>query len=149
MHTAAIYFIDLNRFKEINDRHGHKAGDQLLQEASRRLKRTLRAYDVLARIGGDEFAAFISDAAGNEDCLRLAQRMQEDFAAPFVLEAASVGVGLSIGIVTAPPTANIDAATLLKHADMAMYHAKGDGGIRFYQPDFPAFPVNQHNPLCN
>lgn len=137
MHTAAVYFIDLNHFKEINDHHGHKAGDQLLKEAARRLKRCLRIYDVLARIGGDEFSAFISDASSQEDCQRLAQRMQADFAAPFVLDAASVTAGLSIGIATALPIENIDADTLLKHADAAMYRAKADGGgMRFFQPDF-------------
>src|SRR5688500_4685513 len=120
-------FIDLDQFKVINDTLGHAAGDELLQEAARRLESAVRPGDTVARISGDEFAVVLGDLAHTDDAALVAQKMLEKVAAPLELYGQQVFVRCSIGIA-AFPTDGDDAETLLSAADAAMYRAKQSGG---------------------
>jgi diguanylate cyclase (GGDEF)-like protein len=120
--TMAFLFVDLDHFKEINDSFGHSAGDELLKQLGPRLRSSLRASDVLVRIGGDELAALLVDsepayAAG------LARRITWLLEQPFVLNGVSVSISASIGIAAAPADAT-DSIGLMRCADVAMYRAK-------------------------
>jgi diguanylate cyclase len=123
--TLSFLFIDLDRFKEINDSFGHPTGDAVLRLVGERLKDALREGDALMRLGGDEFAALLLDA---EPALteRIAERLSDTLQRPFTLESVSVRVGASIGIAEAPRDAQ-DAEGLVLRADLAMYRAKLTG----------------------
>ncbi len=123
---TALLFIDLDRFKVINDSLGHPAGDALLAQFAERLRRSVRTSDLTARLGGDEFAVVLRDHG--EDAQALAQRLLQSLRTPFPLGDASVMV--SIGIARAEP--DDDAAELLRKADVAMYEAKGTGGNSYH-----------------
>ncbi|BAU90843.1 GAF sensor-containing diguanylate cyclase [Methylorubrum populi] len=132
--SCAVLYIDLDRFKPINDTFGHAVGDQLLQEVARRLQRTVRAQDVIARLGGDEFALILRPA----DPLRLAdtaRQLLEVLNRPYTVKKLSVRIGASIGIAVALP-AERDPDLLLRNADLALYDAKKEGRNRysFYDP---------------
>ncbi len=141
----ATLFLDLDRFKRINDTLGHGAGDTLLRDVAERLRKCLRASDVVARdetpgpadtvarLGGDEFIVSLPEIRRPEDAARVAQRLLDSLAAPFSLGGHEVVVGASIGISTYPQDGE-DVETLLKNADAAMYHAKDSGGsdYQFY-----------------
>jgi len=143
--TLAMLFLDLDRFKRINDTLGHTVGDRLLQAVSERLKKCLRSTDTIARgdplastdtvarLGGDEFIVTITDIARGEDAAKIACRVLEALNEPFKLEEHEVFVSGSIGISLFPHDGK-DADTLLKNADSAMYHAKdaGRGTYQFY-----------------
>lgn len=120
--TFAVLLLDLNRFKPINDLHGHKTGDRLLIAVADRLKRLARREDILARLGGDEFA-FAICGAGKETALRFANRITAALKEPFELGSATVYIGASIGIALFPDDST-DAEALVQRADMAMYRAK-------------------------
>lgn len=128
----AILFIDLDRFKPINDMHGHDAGDEALKIVAQRIKAALRAYDTLARFGGDEFAVLLENISSPRDAANVAQKIIKELALHIPYHNYSLEVGASIGIVFSNTPVTID--TLLQHADTAMYHAKKDGGstYRFY-----------------
>ncbi len=138
--SAALLFLDLDRFKDVNDTLGHGAGDQLLRDVSDRLKATLRATDTvarlgeqeftLARFGGDEFVVLCEDLASEGDAVRVAERVQQALLGPFVLERNEYVVSASIGIVLADTTTP-DAEALLRDADIAMYRAKERGPGRW------------------
>jgi diguanylate cyclase (GGDEF)-like protein len=121
----AFLFIDLDRFKEINDSFGHPAGDELLRQVGIRMRAALRETDALVRLGGDEFAALLIDT-GTEEAAAIATRITEQLTEPFELDAVSVGIGASIGVARAPADAR-DADTLVSCADLAMYRAKLSG----------------------
>jgi predicted signal transduction protein with EAL and GGDEF domain len=133
---AALLFLDLDRFKDVNDTLGHSAGDQLLRSVSDRLQVALRATDslarfgdeefTLARFGGDEFVVLCEDLASEDGAVRVAQRVQQTLLRPFVLERKEHVVTASIGIVLASG-ADHDAEGLLRDADIAMYRAKERG----------------------
>lgn len=125
----AVYFIDLDGFKQVNDEHGHQAGDLLLREVGRRLQGSLRRSDQVARISGDEFTV-LSFLTGDEEVGALADRLLAAFEAPFDLGPAVVEVGASIGISLFPQDAG-SADELLLHADAAMYKAKAAGRRRW------------------
>ncbi|WP_169307036.1 bifunctional diguanylate cyclase/phosphodiesterase [Ferrimonas sediminicola] len=126
-HRMALLFIDLDKFKTVNDSLGHDSGDHLLKLAASRLRRTLRSRDFVARAGGDEFAILL-DQYDNKDQVELvAQRAIESFKEPFTLKDKNFYIGLSIGICLYPSD-GVDAETLLKNADISMYLAKGNGG---------------------
>jgi len=137
-HKLGVLFMDLDGFKNINDTMGHSAGDLILQWAADRLHRGLRPSDLvsrateaggdveLARLGGDEFTAMILDIARPEDALMVANRILHLMRRPFVLNGREVMLTTSIGIALYPQDGE-DGATLLKHADTAMYHAKDSG----------------------
>ena len=127
----AVHFIDLDRFKTVNDTLGHPLGDALLREAAERLRNCVRDGDTVARLGGDEFAVVqtgLSDMAG---ATRLAGRVVEAMAAPFELQGHQVVIGASVGVAAAPSDGE-DADELLKKADMALYRAKADGRGAFH-----------------
>jgi diguanylate cyclase (GGDEF)-like protein len=130
----AVMVMDLDRFKEVNDTHGHQSGDLLLQQIGPRLRTTLRETDTLARLGGDEFAMLLPETDG-ESARGIAERLLHGFEAPFDVHNASVEVRGSIGIALYPDDGT-DAETLLRHADMAMYLAKSDrSGWASYTPE--------------
>jgi len=124
-------FLDLDGFKEVNDAHGHDAGDRLLAEAARRLRAVLRAGDPVARLGGDEFFVVLEDLNDAAPAERVATKLLAALAEPYDIGGgASVRISASIGVSLFPDDAG-DAATLLKHADAAMYSAKQAGRNAF------------------
>jgi diguanylate cyclase (GGDEF)-like protein len=127
---AAVHFIDLDRFKGVNDSLGHPAGDKLLKAAAARLAAIVRSTDTIARLGGDEFAVLQMPIAQGADATELAARIVETLAAPYELEGRPVSVGASVGIAIAPMD-GLTADELMRCADLALYHAKGDGRGRF------------------
>ncbi|WP_379755369.1 putative bifunctional diguanylate cyclase/phosphodiesterase [Massilia suwonensis] len=136
---AGVMFIDLDRFKSVNDMLGHGAGDELLVQAGARLQDCVRAGDVVARLGGDEFAVVLPQLGGGSVAEDIARRIVEALAQPFVLQGQQLFVSASVGIA-AYPEDGIDAATLLKSADTAMYSAKQNGrnNYQFYLAEMNA-----------
>ncbi|MFA6313585.1 MAG: sensor domain-containing diguanylate cyclase [Sterolibacterium sp.] len=129
-HRAALLFIDLDRFKEVNDTLGHDHGDLLLAEAARRIGECVRETDTVARLGGDEFTVVMAELDDSGSTERVARNILAQLAAPFQLGSQEVSVSASIGIAIYPD----DAATakeLLKNADRAMYAAKSLGRNRY------------------
>jgi diguanylate cyclase (GGDEF)-like protein len=126
----AVAFIDLDRFKQINDILGHEAGDQLLQEVASRLKTCLRESDIVARLGGDEFVVMLTELTEEKYAATVAQKIITAIAQPFVLMGQEFRVTASIGISTYPLDGQ-DEQTLTKNADIAMYQAKEDGKNNF------------------
>ena len=122
----ALLFIDLDRFKEVNDTLGHDMGDILLVEASRRISRCVRESDTVARLGGDEFTVILSEVGDTKDVERVAQCILKILAEPFHLGDEVVYISASIGITLCPDDAN-NVESLLKNADQAMYVAKNLG----------------------
>jgi diguanylate cyclase (GGDEF)-like protein len=122
----AVMFVDLDKFKDVNDTHGHAAGDRLIVLAAERMQSQLRNGDVLARFGGDEFAIIQHGVRSALDAEVLARRIIEAFRGPFDLGSAEVFIGTSIGIALAPDNAS-EAAELMRLADIAMYRAKNEG----------------------
>ena len=123
----AVLFVDLDHFKAVNDTHGHAAGDQVLQEVTRRLRGSVRASDTVARYAGDEFTVVLRHIVKNDDVQRVAEKILQVIAEPLQLENGTrLQVGVSIGVSFFPDDA-ADAETLLKHADEAMYAAKRQG----------------------
>ena len=122
-HPFALLFLDLDRFKVINDSLGHNAGDKLLIEMSQRLVECTREEDTVARLGGDEFALLLEQVRGPEDAVRVAERVLERLADPLVLDGNEVSITGSIGIALSL-TGEKNPEDLLRDADMAMYQAK-------------------------
>lgn len=129
-HTLALLFLDLDRFKLINDTLGHLAGDRLLAAISRRLQGCVRPADILARLGGDEFAVLLDDLHSAADATQVAERMQEALLTPFTVGASEVVVTASIGIAFASEALE-SSEELLREADLAMYRAKAGGKARY------------------
>ncbi|NVN90344.1 MAG: EAL domain-containing protein [Desulfuromonadales bacterium] len=122
----AVLFIDLDDFKLINDTHGHRTGDLLLQEAASRLENGTRSDDTVARLGGDEFTVFLQDIKSAENALLVASKHRELLLSPYVIEDKQLFVSASIGIALFPEH-GVNAETLIKSADTAMYLAKENG----------------------
>jgi len=132
--TAALLFVDLDRFKYLNDTFGHETGDQLLVEVARRLQTCVRNEDTVVRFGGDEFVIMLEDARDRDDVFQKARALVETFKQPFDVDRQSFVIYGSIGIALFPDDGG-DVQTLLKHADTAMYQAKQTPEhIRFYAP---------------
>jgi diguanylate cyclase (GGDEF)-like protein/PAS domain S-box-containing protein len=132
-HSIALLFIDLDRFKNINDSLGHHVGDLLLIEASRRLKALVRQSDTVARLGGDEFVVLMESTTSQIIAAQLAEKIVAAFKQPFSVTGIELHIGCSIGITVYPDDGS-DAVTLLKNADAAMYRAKEagrDGHVRY------------------
>jgi diguanylate cyclase (GGDEF)-like protein/PAS domain S-box-containing protein len=133
---VAVMFLDLDRFKLVNDTLGHEAGDTLLKGVGDRLSACVRQGDTIARLGGDEFTVVLANVARVDDVGPIAQKLLDVFAQPFMLSAQEVFVSPSIGI-TLYPHDDTDPEMLLKNADAAMYHAKDTGRntFQFFTPE--------------
>lgn len=125
-HKPAIMFIDLDRFKEINDSWGHDTGDRVLQKISGRLREVLREHDVLARLGGDEFVVLVQNINHQDHAVRVAEKLLAASREPVVVEGQPFTVTLSVGISLFPEHGN-HQRDLMKAADLAMYVAKDKG----------------------
>jgi diguanylate cyclase (GGDEF)-like protein len=136
---VAVFCLDLDRFKDVNDAHGHPVGDLLLKSVADRLRQCIRDTDVVARLGGDEFAIMQAGASQPTEATSLASRLIEAIGAPYALGSHQVTVEVSIGIALAPGD-GLEAEQLLKNADLALYRAKSDGrGLyRFFEPEMDA-----------
>lgn len=132
----ALIFVDLDRFKMINDTLGHEVGDQFLQLLSTRLLNCLRADDTIARLGGDEFAILLENIHSGEEVAGIARKILESFTKPVTVDNLDLFVTASLGISVFPMDGT-DSQTLLKHADTAMYRAKdlGRNSFQFYSSD--------------
>jgi diguanylate cyclase (GGDEF)-like protein/PAS domain S-box-containing protein len=122
-HLVGLLYLDLDRFKPVNDALGHKCGDKLLQTVAKRLKRSVREEDMIARLGGDEFAVILDRLSKPRDAAATARKLLHALARPFLLEGHKASITASIGI-TVYPFDGDDVETLLKRADGAMYRAK-------------------------
>ena len=122
----ALLYIDLDRFKDVNDTRGHASGDRLLQEAARRLQCCVRDMDTVSRLGGDEFTVIVPEISDRTAATVVANNILTELASPFTLDDVDVHLSASIGITTFPEDGE-DPGMLLKHADTAMYRAKSDG----------------------
>ena len=125
----ALMFLDLDRFKEVNDAHGHQAGDALILQVAQRLQGLLEPGDTLARFGGDEFAVLQNGVGCDEDARSLAARILHALSEAFTIAGNRVNVGVSIGIALAPRD-SCDRETLMRMADTALYEAKSEGRNR-------------------
>ena len=132
-YVLAVLFLDLDRFKNVNDSLGHPAGDELLRQVSKRLKQLIREEDLVARQSGDEFAIVLEKPSDGQSVARVAQKCIDAFVQPFLIEKGEVYTSASIGISVYPDDGE-QVDELLKHADTAMYHAKelGRNNYRFY-----------------
>ena len=135
----AVMFIDLDRFKNVNDSLGHEAGDQMLQQLSERLQQCVREDDTVARFGGDEFVILLDDMDRESDIREMAQKILGGLASPFQVGSQQLYISASIGISLYPYDGD-DYSALLKNADVAMYRAKelGKNTYQFYSADMSA-----------
>jgi diguanylate cyclase (GGDEF)-like protein len=132
----ALFFLDLDRFKNINDTLGHGVGDRVLQEAAGRLRGAVRAADLIARLGGDEFVLLVEEFRDTAHLAEIAVKVQAAFRPAFVINGQELALSTSIG-VCAYPRDGADAQALVANADIAMYRAKEEGRNRhcFYSPE--------------
>jgi diguanylate cyclase (GGDEF)-like protein/PAS domain S-box-containing protein len=127
----AVLFLDLDKFKSVNDGLGHEAGDQLLCMTAERLRKTVRVTDLVARLGGDEFTILIENFKNKTDLVRVSEKILEALSQPYTLDLGTMHISASIGITTYPEDGeSID--TLLKNADIAMFHAKSKGRATYH-----------------
>jgi diguanylate cyclase (GGDEF)-like protein len=136
---VAVLFCDLDRFKDVNDTHGHEAGDVLLTTVADRLRRAVRPGDTVARLGGDEFVVVTEGLHDASAVIGLAKRLRTELRAPVDVGPASVVVGCSIGMAVAG--AEDDARSVLREADAAMYRAKARGRDRLEAADLGDVPA--------
>jgi diguanylate cyclase (GGDEF)-like protein len=143
-HVGVLY-IDLDRFKNVNDTLGHRIGDELLKQVTKSLSGALRETDLLARLGGDEFMVIVEDFDDAAVLNRVAQKLQDAIAQPFQIEEHDIYVTSSIGISIYPDDSD-DPEGLLKHADVAMYRSKelGRNTYQFFDADLAARRLKQH-----
>jgi diguanylate cyclase (GGDEF)-like protein/PAS domain S-box-containing protein len=140
----AVLYFDVDRFKGVNDSFGHRAGDDLLVEIARRLERSLRPGDTLARLGGDDFAILLEDLREGSDATRVADRIQQNLVAPFSVEGSEVFCSASIGIALGP-SSYTQPHEMLRDANTAMYRAKANGraGHQIFDADMHKRAVSQ------
>jgi diguanylate cyclase (GGDEF)-like protein len=140
---VAVLYLDLDHFKEVNDTHGHEAGDRVLAETAQRMRASVRAVDTVARLGGDEFAIILPFLEGEDSARHLATRLVASLAEPFVIDGAPARVGVSIGIAIYPRD-SADVDEFLRHADGALYQAKraGRNTFRFHKSAAEAFAAS-------
>ncbi|MFC7300406.1 putative bifunctional diguanylate cyclase/phosphodiesterase [Cognatiluteimonas weifangensis] len=134
-HSLALLYLDLDRFKYVNDTQGHSMGDELLRQVAERIQACTRSCDIVGRFGGDEFGVIAPIARHPQDAAALARQLTEAMRHPFLLGEAMAVVTLSIGIAVCPEDA-CDAEAMMRYADTAMYHAKAAGrnAYRFFTP---------------
>jgi diguanylate cyclase (GGDEF)-like protein/PAS domain S-box-containing protein len=142
----AVLFLDVDRFKHINDSLGHAIGDRLLQAVARRLLACVRGSDTVSRQGGDEFVILLSEVAHAEDAAISAEKVLEAVRIPIRIDEHELNITVSIGIVTYPEDGT-NAETLLNNADFAMYHAKdtGRGDYQFFKPEMTAHAIERRS----
>lgn len=128
---CAVMYVDLDKFKDVNDKYGHAAGDRLICAVAERLAGLVRGADIVARFGGDEFAIIQTNVKDRTDAEALAARILDILRQPFTIEGNQVQIGASLGISIAPDHAQ-DGATLMRFADVALYRAKQDGRNRHF-----------------
>lgn len=135
----AIFFMDLDHFKHINDSLGHKAGDQLLIEVAKRLQKCVREEDTVARLGGDEFTVILEDILSVQFVAKVAEKVMASILKPFKLDSTEVTISPSIGVSLYPADGR-SADGLIRNADAAMYHAKNSGrnNFQFYSAEMNA-----------
>ena len=122
--SMALLFLDLNGFKPVNDKYGHKAGDEVLKQVAHRLSDAVRASDMAARLGGDEFVVLVEDIADRDDVCDIVRKINAEIERPILLkEWGEVAISTSIGVAIYPQHGE-DIETLLSNADTAMYEAK-------------------------
>ena len=143
-HRCAVLFIDLDKFKAINDTHGHQAGDAVLREVAARLRACVRGVDTISRLGGDEFVVLLADIKGADQAAHVAGAVSQALARPMDLKGQPVALSVSTGIALCPDD-GVEVEALLHHADVAMYHAKQDGRntFRFFSPAMNAHVVER------
>ncbi len=144
----AVLFIDLDRFKPINDNHGHQAGDKLLIEAALRIKLSIRESDTVSRLSGDEFAVILNNTPQYSDALKVAEQILDKMQQPYQLGDIFVYLSASIGIALYPNDAD-NADSLLRKADQAMYEVKASGrnGCQFYTTEMQLKSEYRHELL--
>ena len=137
--TAALLFVDLNRFKEVNDAYGHPAGDQLLTQIAAALTATVRREDTVARLGGDEFAILLPQIDTHQHAALFAQKVLAALSRPYPVEGGQATISAAIGVALSSDCAG-DAASFVKCADMAMFRCKknGKGGYELFHSDMAA-----------
>ncbi|MHB8848601.1 MAG: two-component system response regulator [Burkholderiales bacterium] len=142
--TVAVMFLDMDRFKLVNDTLGHEAGDRLLQAMATRLLACVREGDTVARFGGDEFVGFLNDVATPEDVVPIVDKFLDALAPPFMIDGHELFISGSIGISLYPDNGT-DTQTLMKNADIAMYRAKQRSGntSEFYRTDMNAHAMSR------
>lgn len=142
----ALLYIDLDRFKHVNDSLGHEIGDRLLQTVARRLQQCLRKEDSLARLGGDEFMVTLMAPAGSRSAAQVAEKALKALHQPVMVDGHELHVSCSIGISLYPNDGH-DATTLIRHADTAMYHAKekGRANYQYFTVDLNAMTQYRHS----
>ncbi|WP_456391976.1 PAS domain S-box protein [Persephonella sp.] len=127
---VALFFIDLDGFKQVNDTYGHEMGDKLLKEVAKRLKSSVRKDDFVARLAGDEFVILIEGVDSRDVLKKISEKIITNVGKPYYIDGYEITIGTSIGISILPDDAQ-DIETFLKHADFAMYHSKLMGKNRF------------------
>ena len=137
---VAFHLVDLDCFKAVNDRHGHRLGDELLCAVAARLLDGMRASDTVARLGGDEFAILQSEISGLADAERLANRILDGLADPFEFDGLLLSIGASIGISFLFPLHGSSPEKLMERADMALYRVKAEGKQGFQISPVMALP---------
>ena len=142
----AVLFLDVDRFKYVNDSYGHMSGDRLLQSIARRLVGCVRASDTVSRQGGDEFVILLTEVAHAQDATVCADKILQALRAPHRIDQHEVHITGSIGIVTYPDDGT-DVDTLMRHADFAMYHAKESGrdNYQFFKRDANLRALERHS----
>ena len=132
---VAVLFLDLDKFKSVNDQHGHHVGDLLLQTVAQRLRSGVRDSDVVCRLGGDEFVVVLAELSANHDAAMVATKLLAGVGAPVEIEARTLSTSPSIGISLFPDDGG-NPDELIRHADAAMYHAKANGrnNYQFFEP---------------
>ena len=140
----AVMFIDLDRFKQINDGHGHQVGDLVLKEVAQRLVHCVRTVDTVSRLGGDEFVVLLTGIGGVDQAAHVASTVMESVAQPIEVDGQSLSLSVSIGIAMFPSDGS-NVETLLKNADVAMYHAKQSGrnDFQFFSPEMNAHVIER------
>jgi diguanylate cyclase (GGDEF)-like protein len=128
--SAAVLYIDLDHFKDVNDTLGHPVGDELIRNVTLRLSGTLRPEDLVARLGGDEFAVIMTTATDTDSLQHIAGRIIATIAAPYAIGGHNIVIGASIGIAVIERRSHMVAADVMRHADMALYRAKNEGRNR-------------------
>ncbi|MBU0679876.1 MAG: sensor domain-containing diguanylate cyclase [Proteobacteria bacterium] len=129
-HLFALFYLDLDHFKPLNDKYGHEAGDLALQEVAKRMQGTVRDTDTVSRVGGDEFTILLSRVHNASDAMKVATKVLDAIGKPFVIHGNQCVLGVSIGICLSSPDLT-SADILMKNADTAMYAAKAQGRNRF------------------